>query len=115
MSDIVERLKKFEVKHALSADKHVSNLMLEAIAEIERLRALTEWRPIETAEKPETPWVKGHARYYLGFVPDDEMVFDQTLCMSVIWWEPKRGWVSDADVQVVPSHWLPLPPPPETP
>lgn len=97
MSDIVERLKKFEVKHALSADKHVSNLMLEAIAEIKRLRALTEWRPIETAPKD--------GRVILAVDRNG---------WREMWWKTNGTdyadyWQDQYDSEPEPTRWLPLP------
>lgn len=85
-----------------------------AAEEITSFRQMITWRPIEEAEKSATPWVKGHLKYYLGFCPDGD--WDHDDCIHIIWWDPDRGWVSDADVPVKPTMFCHRPPPPkETP
>lgn len=76
------------------------------------------WKPIETAPKPEND-VLDPSRYILGFIPettDPESVLDPKSQISVVWWEPLIAggcWYCDADFAVRPTHWQPLPQPPE--
>jgi len=77
----------------------------EMQAEIERLRALVEWRPIETAPKDGT--------FLLLFDPHN----DRTITVG-FWSTQGLGpewarWVSiPGAFGRKPTHWLPLPPPP---
>lgn len=83
----------------------VSALLLEAAAEITRLREMVTWRPIETAPKDGTEILVNTNAYECG-------------CVIAKWFkyngrEAFRDWDADAHT---PTHWLPLPPPPkETP
>lgn len=68
---------------------------------------LSEWQPMETAPKDETP--------VLGFVPPRP--FDHCGPIRVIQFDPKDGkwWhmAGDETDTVQPTHWIPLPPPPQ--
>jgi hypothetical protein len=81
------------------------------------------WQPIETAPKSVADGSRVDGIYLLGFVPDDDLV-DRSAGIRIIWWEPlltgangKRGkWVADGfeeTLEVTPTHWQDLPPPPE--
>lgn len=74
----------------------------EQAAEIERLRALTTWRPIAEAPKDGTEM--------LGMI--------RPKLIRLIWWfSPSSktfGWFDESSRRVKPTHWLPLPPPPST-
>jgi len=73
-----------------------------------------EWQKIETAPK-----TTGHvAHCLLGFCPEDGLLPES--CLDVIWWEPNSGdaghggsWMNNAG-DCFPTHWMPLPPAPET-
>lgn len=82
-----------------------------------------KWQPIETAPKSVADGRKVGGIYHLGFIPDDGSHDGQSQ-ISVIWWEPlmksrhgERGkWCADAfdcAVEVKPTHWMPLPEPPD--
>jgi hypothetical protein len=59
---------------------------------------MSEWQPIETAPKDGTE--------FLAFQPGWELDF--------AWWDQARGmWMDRHGDQTVPTHWIPLPPPPE--
>lgn len=78
------------------------------------------WRPIETAPKSTSTEIEGghfvRGIYLLGFCPEEGARLEG--CMSVIWWEPnlhgigKGAWINDGDMEVHPTHWMPLPAPP---
>lgn len=73
----------------------------ELLAETDRLRALVEWRPIETAPK-----LGRHIQGWDG----------QTICRT--WYDPVENcWfavqANRAPYEWHPTHWLPLPNPPE--
>ena len=75
-----------------------------------------DWQPIETAPKSITRPVKGghfvKGEYILGFCPDESATNPQG-CICVCWWEPHMygngGWQGEADYELRPTHWLPLP------
>lgn len=73
--------------------------MRAAAAEIERLRSLTEWRPIETAPRDGT----------------DILIFEGNAIIAA-WWTSANprlsGWDAGEFMCDHPTHWLPLPPPP---
>lgn len=70
-------------------------------AEIERLRAATQWRPIETAPKDELILVGPTKR--MG------------ICAAM--YHSRDGWVTETCSDWVPihtpTHWMPLPPAPK--
>ena len=77
------------------------------------------WQPIATAPKGSTTPTE-HGRHVqtpalLGFCPGEST--HRADCILVIWWEPHIGdtgaWWCDADWAVEPTHWRPLPAPPE--
>ncbi len=117
MSDIVERINTLKAKVDAFVDIGLDELaslsldmLAEAITEIERLRALTEWRPIETAEPP-------HETMLLLYSPPWSHAAGQmeVACAST----GRRVRLSDGSLASSMSqhgsatHWLPLPPPPE--
>lgn len=118
MTDIVERLRDAERHFAAiiveGATSYTLSMMREAAAEIERLRALHQWQPIDTAPRDGTAII-ALLRYRNG------TVFDEPL--SIRWHDPWGQWVfsgcligiqnsaKDED-NVDPTHWMPLPPPP---
>lgn len=84
-----------------------------------------EWQTIDSAPKStavKTPhgW-SVNAEYLLGFCPDESL--NPKACLTVIWWEPKTPgangkegcWYGDGAMEVVPTHWQPLPTPPKQP
>ena len=107
MTDIVQDLKEWADN---VGDHDCSAAFDRAVAEIERLRALTEWRPIETAPK-NTPvlvygkW-DGEIGNWRGFPPEHGVAsYEFNRWDAVI-----SGGYS---VTCEPTNWLPLPPPPE--
>ena len=77
------------------------------------------WRSMDSAPKSTSEDVEGGklvlGKYMLGYIP--EIAKDPEGCMVVIWWEPNlnRGcWCSDAGENLKPTHWMPLPAPPQT-
>lgn len=102
MTDIVERLRKNmeldavkEIERLRSdIERHVS-IAAEQATEIERLRSLSEWRPIESAPKDGTP-----------------VLLLAGVTKNVGWWAVDKWsygggrWGNDV------THWLPLPPAP---
>jgi hypothetical protein len=70
------------------------------------------WQPIETA--PKTDPVEMRAICLLGWCPDPGALNDGDI--RVIWWEPRwkgGAWNSDRDLVEHPTHWMPLPEPPQ--
>jgi hypothetical protein len=71
------------------------------------------WHPIATAPKTSVEAMK--AIPILGYCPGEHS--DDKV--RVIWWEPRLGgtgmWYDDRGIKdiVKPSHWMPLPPPPQ--
>ena len=100
MSDIVERLNHRALLKGFGVEA-------EAAAEIERLRSLVTWRPIETAPL-ETD--------VLVFSPTDHpqvLAARQVNTEHGTWWEFCDEALCDmAPEGPQPTHWLPLPPPP---
>lgn len=78
----------------------------ELYAEIERLRVLTTWQPIETAPKD--------GSLILGVSANPEG------CIDIVGWDSKAGgWSTgyfDREEYYIlrdPTHWMPLPKPPK--
>ena len=94
--------------------------MRAAAAEIERLRSLTEWRPIETAPRDGTcvllSWAQNAHVKPIDWTRDPKTagVFVQ----AASWWQGD-GWVvycsmiQDPSLHFDPTPWRHLPPPPE--
>lgn len=77
---------------------------------------MSEWQPIETAPKSKVINGAVRAKYLLGFIPDEAAYVDRAAGISVIWWEPILNggcWNSENCEDAKPSHWHPLPEPPE--
>ena len=74
------------------------------------------WQPIESA--PKTPNDLSRTDVFLGWCPDDEAPNGGD--MRICWWEPhQRGlgagaWYGDRDLVEKPTHWMPLPDPPQS-
>jgi len=87
-----------------SVAETAGNHELAANAEIARLREANEWRPIESAPKDGTNVLGG----YVG--PDGNSVGE------MFWWEGWwRTWDGTLHARTIyyPTHWRPLPPPPQ--
>ncbi len=101
--------------HADNLDRGIgSTIMPEDIRlaadEIERLHALTEWRPIETAPRDGTPML-----LFLA-TPSRQDVAGGSLWLSVVIGDlqgPENHVISPFGDHVGITHWMPLPAPPE--
>lgn len=106
MSDIVERLRKWP-PNAPKAIAWPADLLREAADEIERLRAATAWRPIESAPKQ-------HSFRVLAFSPyrhNKNKVFVARYHVPA---NPEyRSYWMGTENSSQPTHWMPLPAPPE--
>lgn len=73
---------------------------------IEAIRALPDagWRDIESAPKDGTQILAWCVCRETG---------DAWIAADVAWWKPADHWIGVADGIVGPTHWIPLPPPPE--
>lgn len=94
-------------------------LALDAAAdEIERLRALQGWRDIESAPRDGTQIIVGRNRVELG-----NGAYKEAIVLEARWGEFAdlgRCWIFGnaldpwrVDPEHPPTHWQPLPPPPE--
>lgn len=100
MSDIVERLRALADEwHEMCGDIHVP--LAEAADEIERLRSLLEWKPIETAPRDGTMIFV----YVPGFGLGPLLLY----WLDGMWREPANGM----GLRPTPTHWRPLGPPPQ--
>ncbi len=104
MSDIVERLRaprkctQFDsAGRMVQFDGEPTPIEIEAAAEIERLRALTTWQPIEKAKKGTTVLL------YEPQIPPRSVPTPARMVVD--------KWPTSYPRQA--SHFLPLPPPPE--
>jgi hypothetical protein len=83
-----------------------------ALAELAKLRAEAEWRLISEAPKTSDDFTSG-AIEILAWCPDETARHGGD--HRVVWWEPKMGrkgqgrWQCDADFEVHPTLWRPLP------
>jgi hypothetical protein len=96
--DIVERLRREASKHDMLACED----MLQAADEIERLRAEHEWRPIKTAPK-------GGMFIYYWLRDRKRAVGLAYLANDGHWRDSEGNW----EKRIEPTHWMPLPAPPE--
>lgn len=86
-------------------------LLREAVDEIERLRALTTWRPIETAPKDNAPRL-----VYGTWWAEVSEWSDQQPSVGVASSDGGPWYSVHTDCYSVgcdATHWLPMPPPPE--
>lgn len=84
-------------------DRHLA-IASEQANEIERLRSLSEWRPIDEKAKS-GEWVQVFGPHSRGGVD----------CQMVVRWAG-GDWISSDDgygAYIKPTAWLPLPPPPK--
>jgi hypothetical protein len=75
--------------------------------------SVSEWQGIASA--PKTPLDLSETRAFLAWCPDEEAPNGGDC--RVVWWEPRtRGgiWYGDRDIEEHPTHWMPLPQPPES-
>lgn len=102
MTDIVERLEFDATRCELQFSKGVAGNITEAIAEITRLRAASEWRDISTAPRD-----------------NSSILFYEQSGLGVFagyWCETTDNWAALAaspNWDVAPTHWRPLPAPPQ--
>lgn len=99
------------------SERH-DQILKDAAAEIERLSALTEWQPMETAPDKGIILVAGGHHYHEGraHIPNH-----RTLNLYNIVWKEKDGkWCGGFDdekgemrIIFYPTRWMPLPPPPK--
>lgn len=72
--------------------------------------AAPDWQPIETA--PRTLNLNTETLDFLGWCPDPTAPHGGD--RRIIWWEPKiKKWWGDRDIEEQPTHWQPLPTPPQ--
>lgn len=82
-----------------------------------------KWQPIATAPKSTSKDVPPYGKevtgvFIIGFIPEDlDYEVDPQSLMDVIWWEPNLGdggvWTDGRNENLKPTHWHPLPGPPE--
>ena len=95
------------------------------LIEVERLRALTNWQPIETAPRDGTHILGWVPSAYNGMVPFGEQQAppDEWYCTSLYWHQDDTfpgvcGWrlsecgFENYNDECSPTHWMPLPEPP---
>ena len=103
MSDLVNRLRD----HMTAEEAFCDKLLLQAADEIERLRALTEWQPIETAPKDGTKLI-GYSGGRVSVIFYGEYYLNQ-----FVWFTGGTLPTMNAEPQIFePTHWMPSP---ETP
>jgi hypothetical protein len=118
--DLVERVARKIAAH-VGAEKFwglykdtaqdIVDIALEEAAEVERLKALTEWRPFDTAPKDRTEiivWRKDAGTFTAIFCEpiSDEPVDEEDWC-----WFSAGGDDLTGDL---PTLWMPMPAPPLT-
>ena len=103
MTDLIELLRSDSEGVAVHYSPASAIWMSQAADEIERLRTLTEWQPIETAPRGYTQIViamfEGDARVwaFVAYMNENDI------------WEDGEDVIANADD---PTHWMPLPEPP---
>lgn len=106
MRDIVERLKQL-LQYDYITQEMVDCFVNEATAEIERLRGLTEWQPIETAPKDGTQILLA------GVCQAPSIDAGESSVVKGYWTDFNTGgWVWYGAAMDF-THWMPLPTPPE--
>ena len=101
MSDIVERARDYLAHNAAESGADV--LIDELAAEIVRLRELTTWRPVTDEQKTGSKFVMWAPGFGLGALT--------LYWMDGYWREPANA----LGLKVLPTYYLNIPPPPETP
>ena len=90
------------------ADLQIAKDMRQALAAIEELEARNQWQPIETVPKDKAVLIYA-AGYYVAH-------FNTT---NNRWWTQTDGTGTSGERILnswgAPTHWMPLPQPPETP
>ena len=112
-ADIVERLRRWN-RDGIPTAIPPQMMMREAADEIERLRQLqahiqdmTGWRPIESAPRDDTRILVWRPRAS-EFCPN--VGVDRWRMINCK--KPYEGWAMSSTVSQ-PTHWMPLPPPPQ--
>jgi hypothetical protein len=89
-----------------------------ALSQLAEARGENAWRPIESAPKTSDDFTSG-ALDFLAWCPDKSARHGGD--RRIVWWEPAMGrggkgcWYCDADFEVNPTLWRPLPPLPSPP
>lgn len=96
----------------MPTDRDIDTLH-RAAAELDRLHALTAWQPIETAPKDGTNIRAYGTRHGSWGYSEDELV-----SIDAAWHGTGRRWIDVRDQAFIqrrftPTHWMPLPTPPE--
>ena len=84
-----------------------------ALSQLAEARGENAWRPIESAPKTSDDFTSG-ALDFLAWCPDESARHGGD--RRIVWWEPAMGrngkgcWYCDADFEVHPTLWQPLPP-----
>ena len=125
MSDIVERLRDYASDDhergcqgrcydcSCGYDDRRNPLLIDAADEIERLRAATQWRPIDAMTRSERLLAKRPTT--VGWFS-----IDGKWTVASAWYrrhgeDERLRWVTDGGHWCVPDYYLPEPPPPVKP
>jgi len=104
----------------LRQDGIIRGYIIELLAHIDTLSEAAsgqQWQPIESAPKSTAVGNDVHGIYILGYCPEPDICnLESAIC--VVWWEPlmKKGkgmWYGEGGYEVTPTHWMPLPNPPD--
>ena len=90
---------RMQADRLLEQAKEINRLL----EEITRLRAATAWQPIETAPRDGTT--------VLLWLVDGQMMIDGEYAIQGF--HSARAWRTEFHVTAEPTHWQPLPTPPE--